>query len=102
MTNYAVVKTGGKQYLVKEDMEIVVDRLPNKEKETVELETLATFDDKDGLELGAPSLAKKTSAVVVNQIKGDKIRVAQFKSKVRYRKVRGFRAQYSTLKIGKI
>ena len=103
MATLAVVKTGGKQYLVKEGAEITVDRLANKEKEKVELETLLTFDEEGkAVDLGTPSLSKKVQAEVVSHSKGDKIRVARFKAKVRYRKVRGFRPQLTTLKIIKI
>lgn len=102
MVRFAVVKTGGKQYLVKENDEIFVDRLPVEEKKTVELETLAVFSDEKDLEIGTPILAKKIKAVVLENLKGDKIRVAKFKAKVRYRRVRGFRPQLSKIKIEKI
>lgn len=103
MVNFAVVKTGGKQYLVKENDLITVDRLKNKEKEKIDLETLMIFsDDGKVLEIGEPTLEKKVQAEVVNHQKGEKIRVAKFKAKVRYRKVRGFRPYLTTLKIVKI
>lgn len=103
MVKLAVVKTGGKQYLVKEGDIITVDRLPNKEKDSLELETLAVFDnEKDLFELGTPKLTKATKSQVIASLKGDKIRVAKFKAKVRYRKVKGFRAQLTQLKIVEI
>ncbi len=103
MVTFAVVKTGGKQYLVKEGDEIVVDRMEAKDKEKVELETLMTFDEEGkSVDLGMPSLTKKVQAEVISSFKGEKIRVARFKSKVRYRKVRGFRPQLTSLKILKI
>lgn len=103
MAKYGVVKTGGKQYLVKENDIILVDRLVNEVKSTIELETLAVFDTESGsVELGAPNLAKKIKAEVIENLKGDKLRVARFKAKVRYRRVTGFRAFLTKLKIGKI
>ena len=54
MTKFAVVKTGGKQYVAKESDFLVVDLLDVKEKETIDLETLAVFDDKGDIELGTP------------------------------------------------
>ena len=99
----AVIKTGGKQYLVKENDEIIVDQLSRMPKDKVELETLAVFDEEAKLlELGKPLLPNKVSGQLVENIKGDKIRVARFKSKVRYRKVKGFRARLSKIKIIKI
>ena len=103
MAKYAVVKTGGKQYLVKENDQIIVDRLEAKDKEKVEIVKLAEFDDeKLALRLGDPSLKEKVQAEAVAQLKGDKIRVAKFKAKIRYRKVMGFRARLTKIKIMKI
>lgn len=103
MSKFAVVKTGGKQFLVKENDELIVDRLDQKEKALIELPALAFFDSESGnVELGTPETAKKVKAQVLGQLKGDKIRVAKFKAKVRYRKVKGFRAQLTKLKITKI
>lgn len=97
MAALAVIKTGGKQYLVKENDELFVDHIKAKDNDTVELETLALFNDK--IQMGTPLLEKKAKAVVMQALKADKIRVSRFKAKVRYRKVRGFRAQVSKIKI---
>jgi len=102
MTTFAVIKTGGKQYLVKENDVISVDRLAGKENDSVELETLAVFDDKGSIKLGKPGLETKTSANIVKNLKGEKIRVSKFKSKVRYRRTTGFRSYLTELKITKI
>lgn len=103
MVTYAVVKTGGKQYLVKEGITIIVDKL-NLEKGTkIELETLLKFNEEGkAFKLGQPLLKEKVSAEVIDNVKGDKIRIAKFKAKSRYRKVRGFRARLTKLKITKI
>lgn len=103
MANLAVVKTGGKQYLVKEGEEITVDRLEAKEKTKIDLETLMIFDEEGkSVDLGVPNLTKKVQAEVVSHSKGEKIRVARFKAKVRYRRVKGFRPYLTTLRIVKI
>lgn len=99
----AVVKTGGKQYLVRENQELIVDRLSNKEKEKIKLITLASFDEeKDTFELGAPTIKTQVEAEVVNHLQGDKLRISRFKSKVRYRRVKGFRPQLTKIRITKI
>ncbi len=98
----AVIRTGGKQYLVKENDEIVVAQTSAKEKETIELETLAVFDDENTVQLGSPSISAPAKAVVVGNLKGDKVRISRFKAKVRYRKLKGFRPQLSKIKITSI
>ncbi len=103
MVNLAVVKTGGKQYIVRENDSITVDHLDAKEKDEVDITALATFDSEGkSLQMGTPELKGKVKAEVVAHGKGEKIRVARFKAKVRYRRVKGFRPQLTTLKIKKI
>lgn len=100
MPKFAVVAAGGKQYLVKKDDEIVVDNLKTKEAANVELETLAIFDtDKEKILLGAPLLKEKIKAKILQNLRGDKIRVAKFRAKVRYRKTQGFRPTLTKIKI---
>ena len=101
MALYAVIKTGGKQYVVKENDEIIVEKIKGNNK--IELDKLAQFDDeKLSVDLGAPLLKGEVSAIVVDQLKGDKLRIAKFKAKVRYRKVTGFRPKLTKIKITKI
>lgn len=100
MATLAIIKTGGKQYLVRNNDEIIVDRLDSKDSKNVDLETLAVFsDDGTGLELGMPLLDKKVKAEVVTDLKGDKVRIAKFRAKVRYRNVKGFRAALTRIKV---
>lgn len=100
MAKRAIIKAGGKQYVVKENDEIVVDRLNGNPDQDIELETLALFDDTDvSFEVGDPSLKKTVKAKILESGKGEKIRVARFKSKVRYRRVKGFRPQLTKIKI---
>lgn len=97
---FAVIKTGGKQYFVKESDEIVVDHLKKEPGEKLDLTTLLVADeDKNKIDLGKPEAKTKVKAEVISNLKGDKIRVARFKAKTRYRKVRGFRPMLTKIKI---
>ncbi|PIS15818.1 50S ribosomal protein L21 [Candidatus Roizmanbacteria bacterium CG09_land_8_20_14_0_10_41_9] len=96
----AVIKTGGKQYLVKTNDEIIIDKV-NAEKKKVLFDVLATLSE-DSVLMGNPLLKEKAEGEIIEELKGDKIRVARFKSKVRYRKVKGFRPQLTRVKITKI
>jgi large subunit ribosomal protein L21 len=103
MAKFAVVQTGGKQYLVQPNQEIVVEKVEANAEKTVDLPVLAVFDtEANTVELGAPTLTSVVKATVVEDIRGEKVRVAKFKSKVRYRRVTGFRSQLTKLKIGEI
>jgi len=103
MVMYTVVKTGGKQYLIKDGMELTVDLMDTEKGKKVELEALLRFDDEGKtFELGTPFLKDKVTAEVIDNVLGEKIRIARFKAKSRERKVRGFRSKLTKLKIVKV
>lgn len=101
---YAVVKTGGKQYLVKEGDLLLVDKLDVKTSDNYLFQEVLFLRDDDKYLVGQPFLKDvKVSAKVLQQlVKGKKIRVSKFKAKVNYRKTTGFRPQYSKIQIEKI
>lgn len=97
---FAVVKTGGRQYLVKENDELYIDRLDQKVDDEVDLDTLACGDlKKEVVELGRPLLPTKVKAKVLENLKGEKLRILRFRAKVRYRRRRGFRPYLTKVKI---
>lgn len=99
---YAVIKTGGKQYKVKEGDVIEVDRLSEKGQKVVFDNLLLVVTD-GAVKIGKPKILKgKVEAQLIENIRGEKIRVSKFKAKVRYRKTTGFRANLSKVKITKI
>ncbi|VVA44412.1 50S ribosomal protein L21 [Candidatus Roizmanbacteria bacterium] len=103
MVMYTVVKTGGKQYLVKDGMELTVDLMDAEKGKKVELDVLLKFDDEGKtFELGTPFLKEKVAAEVIDNVLGEKIRIAKFKAKSRFRNVRGFRSKLTKLKIVKV
>lgn len=103
MSVKAVVITGGKQYIVGQNDELTVEHLDGEVNDPVALKTLAIFDsEKATVELGKPELKTNVSAMILEQGKGEKIRVAKFRAKSRYRKVTGFRPVLTKLKITKI
>ena len=100
---YTVVKTGGKQYLVKDGMELTVDLMDAEKGKKVELDVLLKFDDEGKtFELGTPFLKEKVAAEVIDNVLGEKIRIAKFKAKSRFRNVRGFRSKLTKLKVVKV
>lgn len=100
---YAVVKIGGGQYKVQEGDEIEVDRLPQKEAEAIVFPEVLLVVDNGEVKIGQPTVEGiKIQAKVLSHFKGEKIRVARFRAKSRYRKVRGFRASLTKIKIEKI
>ena len=98
----AVVRVGGKQYIVSEKETLLVDRLPDGTKELT-LEPLMLFDDKD-VQLGTPQVSgiKIKAKVIEDEVKGDKLQIIRYKSKKRVHKLTGHRQKYSRIEIGDI
>ncbi|MFZ5366427.1 MAG: 50S ribosomal protein L21 [Patescibacteria group bacterium] len=100
---YAVVKIGGSQYKVSEGDEIEVLRLPQKEGEEIEFPEVLLLVSEAGVKIGQPQVSGVTvKAKILSHFKAEKIRVARFKAKSRYRKVKGFRAALTRIRIEKI
>lgn len=99
---FAVVKTGGKQYKVSEGDILDIERVESPDKK-ITFENVLLFADGDTLEVGKPlTQGVVVGASVLEDIKGPKIRVAKYKAKVRYRRVRGHRQALTRVKIESI
>ncbi len=98
----AVVRVGGKQYIVAAKETLLVDRLPDGTKELT-LEPLMVLDG-DKVTVGTPFVSgKKIKATVVDdEVKGDKLQIIRYKSKKRVHKLTGHRQKYSRIEIGAI
>lgn len=97
---YAVIQLAGKQYKVSPGETITVNKLDYPEGEKFSItDVLLTSTDK-GITVGTPLVPKVTvTAQVQSQQKGEKIRVATYKSKSRSRKVQGHRQLESVVSI---
>ena len=96
----AVIASGGKQYLVEKDQTLEVELLGDAKK--AEFEALLLIDG-DKVQVGAPHVAGiKVLAEVVEEVKGDKIKVLKFKPKKRIKRLTGHRQHYTQIKITKI
>lgn len=101
---YAIIETGGKQYKVSEGSVIWVEKIHADVGEAVELDKVLTVVKDDGNVLvGTPYLTDaKVVASVVDHGKGPKVLVFKYRSKTNYRKKRGHRQPYTTLKVDSI
>jgi large subunit ribosomal protein L21 len=99
---FAVIKTGGKQYLVKEGDKLKVEKLPETKGDVTFEEVLMT-DDGSKATVGKPLVSgAKVTAKRVADSRHDKIMVVKYKNKTRYRVKRGHRQPYTEVEISKI
>ena len=97
---YAVVETGGKQYLVQQDTTFEVELLDAEKGQQVELKPVLAISDGNKLTIGTPVIAgAKVVATVVDQIRGEK--VVSFKRKRRkgYHRKHGHRQDLLVVKV---
>ena len=99
---FAVIFTGGKQYKVSEGDVVEIDRIAGKDGKLSFEEVLLLVNDGK-VTVGKPFInGEKVEAKILEDIKGVKVRVSKFKSKVRYRRTTGFRAALTKIQIEKI
>ncbi|MBU0614182.1 50S ribosomal protein L21 [Patescibacteria group bacterium] len=101
---FAVIKTGGKQYLVKEGQILKVEKLTQEEGDDISFDAMLTAsEDGSDVKVGKPVVSgAKVSAVVVENGRDKKISVIKYKAKSNYRKNVGHRQPFTKIKIEKI
>lgn len=101
---FAIVRTGGKQYVVKEGDAVRVEKVEAAEGVKHNLDVLLVSDEEaKSVHVGTPLVSGATvSATVVKHGRADKVSVIKYKPKVRYKRNVGHRQPYTILKIESI
>ncbi len=100
---YAIIETGGKQYRVTQGQTVDVDNLNVVDGDSVELDRVLVIGDEKNTTIGAPCVeGAKVRATSKGTVRGDKIIVYKFKSKVRFRKKTGHHQLFTRLAIDTI
>jgi large subunit ribosomal protein L21 len=97
---YAVIKTGGKQFVVEKGSTIRIPSIEAEAGKSIELDALLSAGDggKDKPVVGAA----KVSATVVDHGRGTKIVVFKKKRRKHYKRKQGHRQGYTTITIDSI
>jgi large subunit ribosomal protein L21 len=99
MAGYAIIKLGGKQYVVREGEKLLVDRLPLDENKTFKPDVI--FEGGDGKAELSPKGSPVTAKVLAH-VKGDKIRIGKYRRRTGYRRHTGFRSSLTQIQIESI
>lgn len=99
---FAVIETGGKQYLVKPGDRLKVERLAKSGEETVVSFDKVLLMSGDGeVSIGQPYIQDaKIGAEWLGEKKGKKITMMRYKSKTRRHRKKGHRQIYTSVAIG--
>ncbi len=103
MSEIAVIKTGGKQYVVAPGEKIKVEKLPIEEGSDVEFPEVLLSENDNGLEIGAPFIkGAKVKGKLLKHGKGKKLVIFKYKAKKKEQVKRGHRQPYSEVEIASI
>jgi large subunit ribosomal protein L21 len=98
--DYAIFKTGGKQYRVKPGDVLDVEKLPLDIGSTAEFDQVLAVSNGGEVSFGTPTLpGARVLAQVQAQEKDRKVIVFKYKAKTRYRRKRGHRQHYTRVLI---
>ena len=100
---YAVIKTGGKQYRVREGDTLRVEKLAAEAGAQIQFDQVLMVGEGGDVTVGTPYVSgTQVSATVLAQGRGDKIKVVKFKRRKNYLRQKGHRQAYTEVEITKI
>ena len=99
----AVIKTGGKQYLVSPGEKIKIEKLDKKEGSEITFIEVLLLEKGKKLEIGTPLVkGAKVIGKVLKHSKGKKLIVFKYRHKTRYKVKKGHRQPFTEIEILKI
>lgn len=97
---FAVIRTGGKQYRVAKDDVIVVEKVEGEAGQAVAFGDVLMVADGGSVSIGAPTLSGATvSGELVEQRRGEKVKVFKKRRRNTYRRTLGHRQSESVVRI---
>ena len=97
---YAVFQSGGKQHRVSEGQTVRLEKIELEVGATVEFDNVLMIADGENINVGAPYIAGgKVTAEVVEQGRGDKVKIVKFRRRKHSRKQQGHRQWFTEVKI---
>ena len=99
----AVIKTGGKQYIVSPGQKIKIEKIAQKEGKEIIFNQVLLLEKGKKVEIGNPLISgAKVTGKVLKEGKGKKVIIFKYKPKKRYKVKRGHRQPFTEIEIKKI
>jgi large subunit ribosomal protein L21 len=100
---FAIIETGGKQYLVSQGDKIQIEKVDGDAGNAIAFDKVLFVGDDKTYSIGKPVVdGKVVEGKILQQGRGDKIRVFKYKAKSKYRRTQGHRQSYTEVEITKI
>lgn len=99
----AVIKTGGKQYLVKKGDKIKIEKIEGEEGSAAKFSEVLFLGDEKSVKVGSPFVKGATvEGKILKQAKGKKVWGIKYKAKKRYKVKFGHRQMFTEVEITKV
>ncbi|MDP2864288.1 MAG: 50S ribosomal protein L21 [bacterium] len=99
----AIIKTGGKQYLVKPGDKIKIEKIDKKEGSEITFNEVLLLEKGKKMDIGCPLIkGAKVIGKILSQGKGKKVIIFKYKPKTRYKVKKGHRQPLTEIEITKI
>jgi large subunit ribosomal protein L21 len=99
----AIIKTGGKQYIVSPKQKIKIEKLEGEVGDKVEFTEVLLFENDKIIEIGKPLIkGAKVLGTILRQDRADKIIVFKYKAKKRQQTKKGHRQAFTEVEIKEI
>jgi large subunit ribosomal protein L21 len=99
----AVIRTGGKQYLVSPGQKIKIEKIVKKESSEIAFNEVLLLEKGKKVEIGNPLVkGAKVIGKIIRHGKGKKIIIFKYRAKTRYKKKAGHRQPFTEVEITKI
>jgi len=96
----AVIKTGGKQYLVSPEDKIKIEKIEGKEGDKIEFPEVLLIRKNKKTSIGTPTIkGAKVIGKILRQTRAEKIIVFKYKPKKRYKKKKGHKQPFTEVEI---
>lgn len=97
---YAVMKSGGKQYRVKQGESLRVEALPAAVGAPVSFDQVLMVGEGENARVGAPYVAgAKVNATVLSHGRGEKVKIFKLRRRKHSQKTQGHRQSYTEVRI---
>ncbi len=99
-TMFAVIETGGKQYIVGENQKLKIEKLPVVAGDSIVFDKVLLLSDGEKVQIGKPYLAGvSVEAAAILQGRAKKIRILRYHSKTRRRRRKGHRQPFTQVEV---
>ena len=101
--SFAIIQTGGKQYKVKTNEILKIEKINKEKSGKIEFKEVLAYGDDKAIELGEPTISgAKVEADLIKNSKNRTVLVFKKRRRKNSRRKNGHRQQYSLIKINKI